>query len=82
VAGLAVVRVHNYRASDWAVLVTLLGWLLLLGCSWAGWFACCFRSGLPQWLANLAQNTGSIAGEAVVLLVLGVVLSYQACMNG
>ena len=31
VAGLAVVRVHNYWAGDWAVLVTILGWLLLVG---------------------------------------------------
>jgi hypothetical protein len=31
VAGLAVVRVHNYWAGDWAVLVTIFGWLLLVG---------------------------------------------------
>ena len=27
VAGLAVVRVHNHWAADWAVLVTIFGWL-------------------------------------------------------
>src|SRR5262249_42339788 len=31
VAGLAVVRVHNHWAADWAVLVTIFGWLLLIG---------------------------------------------------
>jgi len=31
VAGLAIVRVHNHWAADWAVLVTILGWLLLVG---------------------------------------------------
>src|SRR5262249_6405200 len=30
VAGLAVVRVHNHWAADWAVLVTIFGWLRAL----------------------------------------------------
>jgi hypothetical protein len=25
------VRVHNHWAADWAVLVTIFGWLLLIG---------------------------------------------------
>ena len=31
VAGLAIVRVHNRWEADWTVLVTVLGWLALLG---------------------------------------------------
>ena len=39
----------------------------------------------PIWLAGLAadlvKNTGFIAGEAVVLLVIGMFLSYKAYMT-
>ena len=76
VAGLAVVRVHNYWAGDWAVLVTILGWLLLVGL---------VRILFPIWLAgmaaNFAQSTGLIAGEAVVFLVIGAFLSYKTYIS-
>jgi hypothetical protein len=75
VAGLAIVRVHNHWAGDWAVLVTILGWLLLIGGL--------VRMLFPIWLAGMAasfgQRTGFIAGEAgVVLLLIGAFLSYKA----
>ena len=54
VAGLAVVRVHNYWAGDWAVLVTILGWLLLVG----GLVRILF----PIWLAGMAANFGQSSG--------------------
>ena len=31
VAGLAIVRVHNRWTANWSVLVTILGWLLIVG---------------------------------------------------
>ena len=31
VAGLAIVRVHNRWAAEWSILVTILGWLLIVG---------------------------------------------------
>jgi len=49
VAGLAVVRVHNYWAGDWAVLVTILGWLLLVG----GLVRILF----PIWLAGMVRTS-------------------------
>ena len=48
VAGLAVVRVHNYWAGDWAVLVTILGWLLLVGL---------VRILFPIWLAGMVRTS-------------------------
>jgi hypothetical protein len=45
VAGLAVVRVHNHWAADWAVLVTIFGWLLLIG-------------GLSDAVSDLARRNG------------------------
>ena len=79
VAGLAIVRVHNHWVGDWAVLVTILGWLLLIGGL--------IRMLFPIWLAGMAasfgQRTGFIAGEAgVVLLLIGAFLSYKAYARG
>jgi hypothetical protein len=77
VAGLAVVRVHNHWAGDWAVLVTILGWLLLVG----GLVRLLFPIWLAGMAANFAQSTGLIAGEAVVCLVIGAFLSYKTYIS-
>ena len=77
VAGLAVVRVHNYWARDWAVLVTILGWLLLVG----GLARILFPIWLAEMAANFGQNTGFIVGEAVVFLVIGAFMSYKAYIS-
>jgi hypothetical protein len=77
VAGLAVVRVHNHWSGDWAVLVTILGWLLLIG----GLVRMLFPIWLAGMAATLGQRTGFIAGEAVVLLLIGAFLSYNAYMS-
>jgi len=78
VAGVAVVRVHNHWAGDWAVLVTILGWLLLVG----GLVRILFPIWLAGMAANFVQSTGLIVGEAVVFLVIGVFLSYKAYISG
>jgi hypothetical protein len=77
VAGLAVVRVHNHWAGDWAVLVTILGWLLLVG----GLVRLLFPIWLAGMAASFAQSTGLIAGEAVVFLVIGAFLSYKTYIS-
>jgi len=74
VAGLAVVRVHNHWGSGWAVLVTILGWLLLI----AGLIRMLFPIALSGLAASVGKNTGLIAGEAIVLLAIGAFLSYKA----
>ena len=77
VAGLAVVRVHNHWAADWAVVVTIFGWLLLVG----GLVRMLFPIWLAGIAANLAQSKGFIAAEAVMLLLIGAFLSYKAYMS-
>ena len=74
VAGLAVVRVHNHWAADWAVVVTIFGWLLLIG----GLVRMLFPIRLAEMAATLIPSTGLIVGEAVVFLVIGAFLSYKA----
>jgi len=71
-AGLAILLVHNVWVADWRVLITLLGWLLLIrGAA---------RVLIPETLMGYAktimrgQNIYLISG--IVLSLLGLVLCY------
>lgn len=74
VAGVAVVRVHNVWSGGWPVIVTVLGWLSIVGGLARMWF--------PQMAAPIANSLG---GNSTALLVAGLVcaglggfLSYKA----
>ena len=73
IAGLAIVRVHNRWEADWTVLVTVLGWIALIG----GLARMMFPIELAAMATKFSQDTGLIAAEAVVLLVVGAFLSYK-----
>jgi uncharacterized membrane protein len=71
--GLAILNLHWRWTADWRVIITILGWLLVIGGV--------IRIVLPQTTANLASTVYSGAAAlpivAVVSLVLGVFLSFQ-----
>ena len=73
VAGLAIVRVHNRWEGNWSVLVTIAGWLTLLG-----GFS---RILLPTRLASIAvgavRTTGVLPAVAIVFLLVGGFLSFK-----
>jgi hypothetical protein len=73
VAGLAIVRAHNIWAGSWPVLVTVLGWLILLG----GLARMLFPTQIAAIAAGVGRSTGLIAAAAIVLLVLGAILSFK-----
>jgi hypothetical protein len=73
VAGLAIVRAHNRWAGGWPLLVTILGWLTLLG----GLSRILFPTRLADIAVPLVQSTGLLATVAVVLLVVGAFLSFK-----
>jgi hypothetical protein len=72
VPGLAIVLTHNVWVADWRVLITLFGWLAVIGGV--------FRLLFPQEVTRIgsrmiaAQNYMTIGGA--VVLVLGAVLSF------
>jgi len=74
VAGLAIVRVHNRWSGGWPVIVTVLGWLFVLG----GLLRILFPTQLGSAAAGMAQETWFWVGEAVILLVLGGFLCLKA----
>jgi uncharacterized membrane protein HdeD (DUF308 family) len=74
VAGLAIVRVHNFWSGGWRVVVTILGWLAVI--------SGILRMFLPFWAANIASTLGqsstSVIIGALVPLLVGGFLSYKA----
>jgi uncharacterized membrane protein YhaH (DUF805 family) len=70
VAGLAIVRAHNRWTGGWPVLVTLMGWLAMLG-------------GLARMIAPVSaqqfgQNTTAVFAMLFVLLTIGIFLTFKA----
>jgi hypothetical protein len=73
-AGIAIVRVHNYWSGGWQIIVTLFGWLAI-----AGGLA---RMWVPQMAGPIANRftagPAPLIAAAVVLIALGGFLSYKA----
>jgi hypothetical protein len=71
--GLAVLNVYRSWTSDWRVIITILGWLMVIGGV--------IRIVLPQFTATLATTLYSTSTAlmvfAVVMLVLGGYLSFE-----
>lgn len=68
VAGLSIVRVHNRWTGGWPVMVTLVGWVVMLG-------------GLFRMFAPEAQQGGeNIPTYAVIMVILaiGIFLTFKA----
>ena len=68
VAGLAIVRSHNRWTAGWPVLVTLVGWVAVLGGL--------FRMFAPE-ARQAGQNAATFAGFAAVFAI-GVFLTFKA----
>jgi hypothetical protein len=70
--GIAIVLAHNVWAPDWRVIITILGWLAIVGGT--------MRIAFPQFVASVgiaifhAGAVPLVAGLAVI--ALGTVLSY------
>jgi len=70
IAGLAIVRDHNRWTGGWPLLVTLTGWLAILG-------------GLIRMFAPVAaqrevRSPNSVYALLIVLLAVGVFLTFKA----
>ena len=67
-------RVHNVWSGGWQVIVTVFGWLAILGGLARMW--------MPQMAAPIADsfaaNPAALLIAAVVLVALGGFLSYKA----
>jgi hypothetical protein len=68
------VRAHNRWAWSWPLIVTVVGWLLVLG----GLVRLLFPIWLVRVTGGLAPNTGVIVGDAIVFVLAGLFLSFKA----
>ncbi len=70
VTGLAIVRAHNFWVRGWPVLVTLVGWcLMLLGL---------FRMFFPEPQLEGARSTFAVIVGTMPVLAVGIFLTFKA----
>ncbi len=74
VAGLAIVRAHNVWSGGWPVLVTVLGWVALVG----GMARMFFPIRLAGIAAQMGASRALLVGVAIVFLPLGGFLCFKA----
>ena len=70
--GLVLVLVHNVWVADWRVIITVIGWLSIVRGLVRILFAPYIRKNAPK----LLKKQGLLMGVAIVMLILGAVLSY------
>jgi hypothetical protein len=70
--GLAIVLTHNVWVADWRLIITLLGWLLML----RGAVRVMIPDQVKPLGAKLLKNANAVTASLAVTTVLGLVLSY------
>ena len=71
VPGLAVVLVHNVWAVDWRVIITMLGWLAVIG----GIFRLVAPAQVQAAGAAMLARRGWLMGSGIAVAALGAVLT-------
>jgi uncharacterized membrane protein HdeD (DUF308 family) len=78
VAGLSIVRAHNYWTRKWPVLVTLTGWISMLF-GLIRMFAPVSGAELGLDVQRPEQAISVIYAMLIVLLTFGIVLTFKGC---
>jgi len=74
VVGLAIVNAHNLWVADWRVIITILGWLSIVG----GAVRVLFPGEVQVLGANMIASPSAMMIGGIVTLVIGAVLSWCA----
>jgi len=74
VAGLAIVNAHNLWVGDWRVIITIIGWLSVIG----GIVRLLFTSQVQGLGADMVASPSAMIIGGIVTLVIGAVLSWCA----
>ena len=79
-AGLAIVNTHNEWTGDWRVVITILGWLCVIG----GIFRIVFPRTVEMLGASMIATASNswIIGEGVVFLAFGAWISFMGYAPG
>jgi hypothetical protein len=73
-AGLATVLVHNVWVADWPILITILGWLAVIGGA--------IRIIMPQGAARVGQKFSARPSTIVAIGVFWFVIGAVLCFFG
>lgn len=73
VTGLVLVNTHNVWVSGWPVIITILGWLALLG----GVFRIVFPALAVSMGKSMIDKTMLLRGAGLVQIALGAFLSWE-----
>ena len=76
-AGLAIVNTHNVWTADWRVIVTIFGWLGVIG----GALRIVFPQLVAQVGTTMLAQRGIAVGAWIVVLLLGLWLSYLGYLD-
>jgi hypothetical protein len=71
-AGLAIVLTHNVWVANWRVLITLIGWLMLI----RGTVRVLGAEQVQPYAARLLGNKRLIPVSGAVIVILGLILCY------
>lgn len=78
VVGLAIVRAHNRWTKGWPVIITIIGWICILG----GLLRALFPVLVAQIAVRVIRVPGILPVAAVIMLALGAFLSFKAYRRG
>jgi hypothetical protein len=70
--GLAIVLTHNVWVGDWRVIITLLGWLMIV----RGAVRVLIPDQVKTFGAKILKRNEVVAGSLAIVLVLGAVLCF------
>jgi hypothetical protein len=73
IAGLAIVRTHNIWSAEWTVLVTVLGWLCVIG----GLARIIWPDRVTRLRSTMMQTENAVTAWALVTLLLGAFLTAK-----
>ena len=71
IAGVAILRAHSVWTLSWPVLITLVGWLGVLGGL--------SRMAAPVSAQEAGRSPSVVYGSIVILLAIGIVLTVKSC---
>ncbi len=72
VTALAVVNVHNRWAFEWPLIITIFGWLSILG----GISRMIFPKLVAKIGSGIVESQGIVMAVGVIMIVIGTVLSF------
>ena len=78
IAGIVIVLLHNVWATNWTVIITLLGWGALIKGVWI----IVFPGTVPRFMEIYRRNENFVLFHGLCALVFGVILTFLGFFAG